>query len=69
MVLALDWDDTVTSYTEGLSVLANTASTIHIITLNNKVTVQLAQQVLNYCAPILVHIMPDSEFDTSLEDV
>jgi len=69
MILGLDYDDTITSYTLGLSVLANTASTIHVITLNTDVTSELVAKILNYEHHIFVHIMPDSAFDTLAEDV
>lgn len=69
MILGLDFDDTITAYAPGLSVLSNTASTIHIITLNADVTSELAQKVLDYDCHVFVHIMPDDAFDTTAEDV
>lgn len=69
MILGLDWDDTVTEYTRGLSKLVECATELHIITLNKGVTEELAKQVLIYEEHVTVHVMPDEAFDTTAEDV
>ncbi len=68
MILGLDWDDTITTYCDGLTIIALRAQEVHIITLNNAITVAIAEAHL--CTAVeAVHHMPDSAFDTSLEDV
>ena len=70
MILGLDWDDTVTTYTKGLSKLAECAYEIHIITLNPDVTESIARKILNVRiqVPITVHIMSSQVYDTTKYD-
>ncbi len=70
MILGLDWDDTVTTYTKGLSKLAECAYAIHIITLNPDVTESIARKILNVRiqVPITVHIMSSQVYDTTKYD-
>ena len=67
MILGLDWDDTITTYSKGISQLCK-GNTVIIITLNPCVTVDMAEEVLK-CRVAKVIIMPDTMFDTTVEDV
>ena len=69
MILGLDWDETVTEYANGLAQIARYAKEVHIITLNPKITQELARKRLNYNGVVQIHVMPEEAFNTSLEDV
>jgi hypothetical protein len=68
MVIGLDWDDTVTEYSTGLSKLVELASVVHIITLNLAITEDMAKEVLKFDSTLFVHAMADEEFDTAEAD-
>ena len=46
-VLGLDWDDTVTAFPDGFSILAGRFDRCVIITLNDDITVETARVYLN----------------------
>lgn len=62
MVVGIDWDDTISIYSNGLSKLVEYATEVHIITLNKDITEKLAKSTLEYDNHLHVHIMPDEAF-------
>lgn len=64
MVIGIDWDGTADRYFRGLSVLCKNAKEVHIISLNNRITVEDARILLG--VPITgFHIMPDEAFKSA----
>lgn len=68
MILGIDWDDTITEYPEGFKKLVECATEVHIITLNSNITEAYAKDLLNYYNHLTIHVMPDSEINTTLTD-
>lgn len=68
MILGLDWDYTITEYTQGFKKLVEIATEIHIITLNKSITHGYASDLLNFYNHLTVHIMPDEVINTNLPD-
>ena len=62
--LGLDWDGTISCYATELHLLAEQASQISIITVNDEITLTLASQTLNIKQDkISVIICPDERLD------
>lgn len=68
MILGLDWDDTVSEYTIGFKKVVECATEVHVITLNSSITETYAKEVLNFHNHLTMHVMPDEEINTSLQD-
>lgn len=65
MKLALDWDDTITTYRQGFQVLCQNFTEVYIITLNHEVTVKMTEHVLGCSIAGIFHYPID---DTELNN-